>query len=385
MAEIEPRGEQRSGRVEYIDVLRFVAALSVVAFHWLYNGIAGEKVTSVDLSPASDFAKYGSIGVAQFFVISGFVIGFSATRGSAGKFAAGRALRLYPAYWCALLITTAVIGLAGAPEFHVTIPQFLANITMMPSLFGEQPIDGVYWTLSLELAFYAAVFLVLFLRFGKWLPAILPAWAVIMLILALVGAGSVPLMSGYFCYFAGGAIIDIIRRHGFSIYRVIGLSAAVATSILFTMTRIPGWGTPDVDPTAATVRLTLNIFCFGIVLCALIPRLASARVPGSRWLGAVTYPMYLLHAHIGYVVLNRFATDENYWLVIALMFACLMLSAWLLHRIVEEQLAPMWRALFQAVVQKPVDAAQRLVWWNSNRTRSGRESDPLAQARARAH
>ncbi|MGW9586189.1 acyltransferase family protein [Microbacterium sp. NPDC055455] len=384
MAEIEPLGRRPSTRVEYIDVLRFVAALSVVAFHWLYNGVAGEKVTTVSLTPAGDIAKYGSIGVAQFFVISGFVIGFSASRGSAGKFAAGRALRLYPAYWVALVVTTGVVALAGAPEFGVTVSQFLANVTMMPALFGEPPIDGVYWTLSLELVFYAAVFAVLFLGFRKWLPVILPGWALSMLALALIGVASVPLFSGYFCYFAGGAIIDLIRRHGFSLYRLAGLVAAVATSILFTISRIPGWGTPEVDSGGTTIRIALDLVCFGVVLCALIPRVAGFSVPGSRWLGAVTYPMYLLHAHIGYVILNRFATNENFWVVIALMLAGLILSAWLLHRAVEVQLTPLWRALFGSVVQKPIDAAARLVPWGTARTSEVHISDVSGQARTRS-
>ena len=362
MTEIQPTTNRLRGRVAYVDLLRFIAALSVVSFHWLYNGVAGGKVISLENSPAQGIVQYGSIGVAQFFVISGFVIGFSATKSSAGRFAAGRVLRLFPAFWVALFITTVVIILWGQPVFAVTPQQFVANLTMVPQFLGQAPIDGVYWTLTIELIFYLAIFALLFFGIGTKLAVILPIWSLLMLILSAAGIHTVPLLGGYFSYFAGGALIDLIRRQGATAYRLVGLAAALGTSILFTFTRIDGWAAGNADTSEVIARLALNVACFGTVALAMIPRIASLRIPGSKLFGSLTYPMYLLHAHIGYIVLNRFATEENQWFVLALMFVGLIIASWLLHEVVENRMSHLWRTLFAAVLDRPITRLQNLIF-----------------------
>jgi peptidoglycan/LPS O-acetylase OafA/YrhL len=365
MTETPSATSKLHGRVEYVDVLRFVAALSVVAFHWLYNGVAGGKVISLENSPAQGIIQYGSIGVAQFFAISGFVIGFSATKSNAGRFAAGRALRLFPAFWVALGITTVVILIWGQPVFAVTAPQFFANLTMVPQLLGQAPIDGVYWTLTVELIFYLAIFALLFCGLGSRLDVILPIWSLTMLVLSAAGIHSIPLLGGYFAYFAGGALIDLIRRQGATAYRLIGLAAALGSSILFTFTRIDGWAAGDADPSEVFARIGLNIACFGAVALALIPRIASLRIPGSKLFGSLTYPMYLLHAHIGYIVLNRFASDDNYWFVLAVMLFGLIVASWLLHEVVENRMSRIWRSFFSIVLERPIVRLQNTILPNA--------------------
>lgn len=93
-------------RVEIVDYYRLFAALSVVAFHYLYNGINNGKVDSIEHEPIAEIARWGYLGVDLFFVISGYVIIASVDGKDARRFAVGRALRLYPAFWVALIITT---------------------------------------------------------------------------------------------------------------------------------------------------------------------------------------------------------------------------------------------------------------------------------------
>ena len=67
-----------SRRVEIIDYYRLAAALAVVAFHYLYNGIDNGKVGSISHEPIAALAQYGYLGVNLFFMISGYVITASA-------------------------------------------------------------------------------------------------------------------------------------------------------------------------------------------------------------------------------------------------------------------------------------------------------------------
>ena len=86
---------------------------------------------------------------------------------------------------------------------------------------------------------------------------------------------------------------------------------------------------------------------------------AAMRVPGAHWLGAVSYPLYLVHAHIGYMLLSRFATDDNKALVYPLVVTLVLGIALAIHLFVERAWARRWRALFTATVGAGLASLQR--------------------------
>src|SRR5699024_7584332 len=91
-------------RVEIVDYYSLFAALSGVALHYLYIGVNNGKVDSIEHEPFAEIARWGYLGVDLFFVISGYAIIASVEGKDAQQFAVGRALRLYPAFWVALII-----------------------------------------------------------------------------------------------------------------------------------------------------------------------------------------------------------------------------------------------------------------------------------------
>src|SRR5260370_13393885 len=119
----------------------------------------GRTPLSVDLGP-------GHFGVELFFIISGFVIMMTIERKKAVRdFAISRFTRLMPAFLAALVMASVILIFWPMPPMDTpTFPQFLANLTMAPSLFGQKVVDLPYWTLTYELVFYA--FMALVLRFG---------------------------------------------------------------------------------------------------------------------------------------------------------------------------------------------------------------------------
>ncbi|QNN81640.1 acyltransferase [Brachybacterium sp. Z12] len=289
-------------RVEIIDYYRLAAALAVMAFHYLYNGIKNGKIGSISHEPVAAIAQYGYLGVNLFFMISGYVITTSVAGKTARQFAVGRALRLYPAFWVALPITAVFALLLGGERMGVTVEQFLANLTMIPTVLGQPFVDGVYWTLLYELQFYVAVFLLILFGQGHRVAALMPAWAIGMLYLTVAApglTGSAPLLGNYFIWFAAGAIIASIAESGWSAYRVLGLLA----------TYIP------ISSLELTLTTVLKTGIFLMVVATVVPQVRNLRLPGSKTAGALTYPVYLLHAHIGYMLLDRFATESNKWLV----------------------------------------------------------------------
>lgn len=331
------------GRVEVIDYLRLAAALAVMCFHYLYNGIRNGKVSSLTHGPLAEVASYGYLGVHLFFMISGYVITASVHGKSARQFAVGRALRLYPTFWAALAITTCFALVLGGERMGVTAPQVLVNLTMIPTLLGQPFVDGVYWTLLYELSFYGAVFVLILCGQGERVASFMPAWAFLMLYIELFApdlAGAAPYLGGYFIWFAAGAIVASIAESGWSLYRGAGLLAAY----------LPIWG---FELTVESVLKTLIVLA---VLSTLIPRVRALHLPGSATAGALTYPVYLLHAHIGYMLLDHFATDRTAWFITPLIAAGVIAAAYLLHVVVEKdpRSRRFWRWLLDGTVGRAV-------------------------------
>ena len=148
-------------RVNELDLLRFIAALSVVFFHYTFRGYTADAMTIMPYPTLAPISKYGYLGVELFFMISGFVILMTAASGSLRKFIISRFVRLYPAFWVCCSLTFIATILIGGHRYTASVYQYLINMTMLNSFIGVPSIDGVYWTLFIELKFYAFVALVL--------------------------------------------------------------------------------------------------------------------------------------------------------------------------------------------------------------------------------
>ena len=106
-------------RLEILDVARFLAAISVVFYHYLYRGWTSGEFIDIDFGQYEGLFKYGYLGVQFFFLISGFVICMSSEGKTTKEFLWGRVIRLYPAYWVCLLITLAFIYFLDDGRFYI--------------------------------------------------------------------------------------------------------------------------------------------------------------------------------------------------------------------------------------------------------------------------
>ncbi len=150
-------------RLELLDAARFLAAVSVMLFHYTFNGVRNGKISSISaFDQLADVTKYGYLGVEFFFIVSGFVIAFSYKGRTAGQFLTSRVVRIFPIFWAGVLFTTLVSLRFGVNGMAVTLPQVLANFTLVPQVFGYGFVDGVYWTLVYECFFYAIIFGLMF-------------------------------------------------------------------------------------------------------------------------------------------------------------------------------------------------------------------------------
>jgi peptidoglycan/LPS O-acetylase OafA/YrhL len=275
---------QTQSRLIELDLLRFVAALAVVGHHLV----------------GPDFAIYpivhlGSLGVELFFMISGFVVLWSAQGKSGWQFACSRISRLYPTFWTALLIGVVLALWSGA---RIPLRQVLGNATMFPGPLGVEYFDIVYWTLLREWLFYAVIFALIVGRqirhFERWLAG----WTLVCMLYALFPVSERLFnltLNGYAPYFLIGCYLYAIYSSGATAARIgmivlcllLGLPQSLYAIEHGHLTDL---GTYVIPATVAVVSAEALLF--------LALTLGYWRLPKWAvwpWLGALTYPLYLSH------------------------------------------------------------------------------------------
>ncbi|KQV25451.1 hypothetical protein [Yonghaparkia sp. Root332] len=80
------------------------------------------------------------------------------------------------------------------------------------------------------------------------------------------------------------------------------------------------------------------------------------RLPFSEQLDGLTCPLYLLHAHIGYMIFANFANETNKWLVYVVAFLAVILCSYLLGELVEVRAKTFWYRAFTWAVGRPITA-----------------------------
>ena len=185
------------GRLAFADLLRGLAALIVVLGHYtlLYltrpNIVASLTASEPlpassvpqSLAPVLDLFNFASIGVAVFFLISGFVIPLSLEGTGIRAYFLKRFLRIFPTYWIALAIALAVI-FVSATVWSKPIPQtgtdYISNTFLVANAFSRPDILTVAWTLQIEIKFYLlAPFIYMALKRRMLLPVLLCGVAVV--------------------------------------------------------------------------------------------------------------------------------------------------------------------------------------------------------------
>lgn len=147
--------ETASQRLDYVDCMRAIAALMVLLLHAGELAVQAFRSSAIDcwlLTPVFTL-DFGRAGVILFFAISGFVIPASLAHPvDKIRFPIRRFFRLYPAYWLSILVSL-IVGLYLNEPGRIA-SEVIANLSMVQIFMGYEDIEGLYWTLAVELVFY---------------------------------------------------------------------------------------------------------------------------------------------------------------------------------------------------------------------------------------
>lgn len=324
-------------RLSELDTLRAIAALMVLVMHWThwYGVVHGTP----GLIPFT-FGP-GGFGVHLFFVISGFVIMMTIERAKhTVEFVRARFFRLYPTFWFCMLFTAAVSWIFGPPERQHTLTTIAANLTMVPSWLGVAAVDGVYWTLAVELVFYAWMAILAatgLLANPSRRARVTLGWVTAAVAVGLV-ARALPkeivdsqafeiakhgaLLPWIGMFGAGVVLLDTSRNGGKVTWEGWVLLAMASANQLV-------WG----SKTGAIVTVVSAV----AVWCAANLRPRVMRFRPLVWIGAVSYPVYLLHMNLGFSMLwNAQIRNVPFSIVYPIAFAVVVALASAVHVLIEK-------------------------------------------------
>jgi len=312
------------GYFSSLDLLRGLAAVAVVFFHFTHGNpdyLSQDNILFI-------VGRYGFLGVDVFFVISGFVIPYAMYRGnytpaSFGRFMVKRVARIEPPYILSIFMVLVLNYLStlspayrGDP-FHIDVTGLLLHFGYLNAFFHHPWVNDVYWTLAIEFQYYiliAAVFPLL-LHKNKNLSFL------VLFVFALSGAliNAHSLIFNYSFLFIVGILLFQFKV-GYLKKGEFGILLLVVLIMIFVK------------------------FDKRYLIAALLPYFFIMYFEFSnkfsRFLGNISYSLYLVHIPIGGRIINlaeNFIQDETLRsLIVFVAMAIVIFVAWVFFLLVEK-------------------------------------------------
>lgn len=308
-----------------IDALRGFAALTVVLFH-----LGGAGLPKLNSPLTIQLTSWGWTGVEVFFVISGFVIPFVMLKGDyhwrdGGQFMARRLIRIWPP--SAILIGLTVLQYAAINSMgqgdplgwtSLSVARIAANLFYIAPFTGQDWLNGILWTLSVEFQFYLLLALAfpLFVAHRAWL------WVagLVSLVTALLPFAGVAQFLTYAIYFAMGGVTLLFREQKMTRAALVALLAVMMAVATIELGWLPSSFAAATALVIAFVPIRSRLFIF---------------------LGMISYSLYLTHMLIAssaeFLIVRLFGPDTAIERVAAqlLCLAVTIVGAWLFYLLVE--------------------------------------------------
>lgn len=372
-----------NNRFYLLDLLRGLAAIGVVLFHWNNFAAADNPSQSLFVQqcplPTALFMFYwkGYYAVDLFFCLSGFIFYCMYSKGiatrviSALQFAWLRFSRLYPLHFISLLLV--VISQSAffyeKGHYFVTaqnndLKHFFLNLFFVSSWgFESGPsFNSPAWSISVEVFLYAVFFIS---------SRLLPIRLVVLMPISLVGLFIIrgiygPLGHGIGSFFLGGSVFLVYQklifyRHADLLAKWLLYVMAAAWELVF-ITSLPGIDLSSYFDKQYRPVIQYWVTMYPIVVLFPLTVLSVAMFEthktniGKRLtiLGDISYSVYLLHFPLQilfYGVVTHFAPDKSViyssWFM-GVFFAMLLPLSLISHRCFELPTQNQLRRIFNS-------------------------------------
>ena len=346
---MEPEPHKRPIRFYEIDLLRFLAALSVVIYHYTFRGYAEGQYSPLAFPELSRATRYGYLGVELFFIISGYVVLLSAQGKTVRQFFLSRVTRLYPAFWVACTLTFMVKLLGGpgptdaamSPSLHAGLVQYAVNMTMLHEFLHFEVMDGAYWSLTVEITFYLLIAILIGFDLQKHLTLVIALWLAYTALPGAVREGTLfPTLffPAYAPFFAAGMLLYLMQQPGGRTWpRYVLLLASYLLGLRASLGRVGSLVLLYHEPFSKLVVAVVITAFFVVMVSVAFRKIDLNRFTWLAWLGALTYPLYLLHNDIGFIIFHRGQHLANKYVLVGGTLIMMLAAAYLIHAFIEKR------------------------------------------------
>lgn len=272
------------GRYQVLDGWRGISILAVLACHLLPLGPKHWQLN----------ASAGLFGMAVFFCLSGFLItSFLLKHGDVKDFLIRRLCRIVPLSWLALPIG---LWMAHAP-LSMWLPNFLFIANYPP--FWLTTVTGHFWSLCVEVQFYAAVALIYGFFGRRGLLVALPAGALTITALRIHSGDAASIVTYLRAdeILAGGIIALIYRNElGMGIRTWVARLNPLLMLVLFTASTLEFLGP------LGYLRPYFSACLVGATLLRSEPTLSAERLLRKflvtrplAYVAEISYALYIVH------------------------------------------------------------------------------------------
>jgi len=338
---------QQAGRVDSIDHLRGILAVTIMVYHYFTWSFPGW------ISPDGLLSVLGYYGVSAFFIISGVSLAIAyrgrlSTHAEISRFYLKRFFRIAPLYWLAISATISVALLndqfRGIPA-PFTWKDVLANYTLTFSLGHSKALTTGGWSIGNEVFFYIGF------PFLYWLVCRSAHWAIVAVggsavLLGIWAFYVVPASTndseawGFYIsnwnqlfFFLAGLVIGRYVRPALISRKACYMALAFALALL-TMANVgthaelvEGWH--RIYLSLATLLLVFSVYQINWESSSLFGRALA-------FLGLISYSLYLLHPLVRSAVMivgNRIGFGP---LTVTIISIALTVGvSWLSYKIIE--------------------------------------------------
>lgn len=346
---MEPEPHKAPVRFYEIDLLRFLAAIAVVLYHYTYRGYNAGNYSPIAFHEIGYFTKYGYLGVELFFIISGYVVLLSAQGKTVRQFFLSRITRLYPAFWVACTLTFLVKCFFGtgtddvnmSPYLHAGITQYVFNMTMLQGFMHMDNIDAAYWSLTTEISFYFLVSLLIGYGLLRHIDWALFVWLIFTALPSRFHMGTAfdsLLFPSYAPYFAAGMLFYLLQQpQGRTKFRYALLSISYLLAIRACKGQTAEFSILFHETFSWEIAAFWVTIFFLVFYLVSFRKINFSKFTWLSWPGALTYPLYLIHSDIAFIAFHRIGHLFNKYVLLCATVVTMLVVAFLIHVFVEKR------------------------------------------------
>ncbi|QUG75110.1 acyltransferase family protein [Erwinia sp. E602] len=330
---IKQRNDMHQNKMYTIQILRGIAALSVVFSH------SSHKLAQTKLF-TSDFFSFAGFGVDIFFMISGFIMMFiTGVDAKDNKnrnilsFFKDRIIRIIPLYWFFTILSLAIFCIMpGSINSSGGDTGILQSFILLPVPNGTKFLIQNGWTLTYEFLFYFAFSFFLVRTDREKLIFVLLTFLAIDVSSSFFGLQSFASYSIKYEFILGIGLYLFFKKD----YLYAVLAFLLAYSIAFFNTGLGG----------RVLNEGLHAFIL-VLMFLVVENKFSWKGPVSLFLlflGDISFSLYLSHPFViqGISILNSHLS-LNVYVVFVLMVLCSIIFGYLIYTLLEKKMVSFFK------------------------------------------